>query len=148
MVNVLILCIGNSVRSQMAEAYFNFYAKGRGLFFSAGVENTDINPYAIEVMAEDNIDLNEHSSKSIEAFKDIPFDHVITVCDPEDKSFLSDLDYVNWHHLPVIDPASLTFATEEEKVTAFRNTRDELKRIVLRFIGQELLQSSEKYTRA
>lgn len=144
MANVLILCIGNSVRSQMAEAYMNFYAKGGGLFFSAGIKKTEINPYAVEVMAEDNIDLTEHSSKSIQAFKDIPFDHLITFSDPEDKSFLSELTYQHWHHLPVMDPAQLSFESEEEKLEAYRKTRDELKRIVLRFIGQVLLESPEK----
>lgn len=138
MINVLVICAGNAIRSQMAEAYFNYYAQGKGLFFSAGITPGALPPYAMRVMAEDNIDLNEQTSKSIKAFEGITFDHVITVCEPEDKRFLSTLDYKYWHHLPVPDPSEKEYDSEEDTLEAYRSIRDELKRQVLRFIGQEL----------
>lgn len=144
MQNVLIICVGSATRSQIAEAYFNFYAKDKGLFFSAGMHQVEVNPRTIKVMSEDNIDLSEAPSKSIQAFVDIPFDHVITVCDPEDKSFLEQLNFQHWHHLPVSDPSQKEYPTEAQALEAYRITRDELKRIVLRFIGREFSPEKEQ----
>lgn len=144
MVNVLVICVENAIRSQIAEAYFNYYAKGKGLFFSAGIHCSAPDPYAVRVMAEDNIDLSEQTSKSLKAFDGIAFDHVITVCDPDDKSFFSTLDYQHWHHLPVPDPSQIDYNSEEATLESYRSTRDELKRQVLRFIGQELSSSKEE----
>jgi arsenate reductase len=141
MIKVLVVCSGNAVRSQMAEGYFNFYGQNLGLFFSAGIQKRDINPYAKQVMAEDNIDLSEHLSKSINAFKDVNFDHVITVCDPSDKKFLDELDFQQWHHHPVPDPTKLRDQQEADILQNFRVSRELIKRMVLKFIGQELIPS-------
>ncbi|HKK76757.1 MAG TPA: arsenate reductase ArsC [Saprospiraceae bacterium] len=144
MVNVLIICADNSVRSQIAEAYFTFYAKGKGLFFSAGLKPGEMSPYAVKVMAEDNIDLTEHSVKSIQAFRNVPFDQVITVCQTEDSTYLEQLHFQHWHHIPVSAPSERHYSTEAEAMEAYRITRDQLKRKVLRFIGQELSQPEEQ----
>lgn len=141
MFKVLIVCTGNAVRSQMAEGYFNFYGQNLGIFFSAGIKQSELHPLAKKVMEEDNIDLSEHLSKSIEAFKDVNFDHVITVCDPADKSFLEGLNYANWHHHPVPDPTKIKEKKKEQVLENFRTSRELIKRMVLKFIGQQLIPS-------
>ena len=142
MLKVLILCTGNGTRSQMAEAYFNFYAHNEGVFFSAGIESSDISPNAITVMAEDNLDLSEQLSKSLQAFKDIHFDHVITVCEEANEFLDKQLLFSQRHHHPMPNPET----KEEDPVVTlelFRTTRDLIKVMVLKFIGQKLLQESE-----
>ena len=138
MVKLLILCTSNSIRSQMAEAYFNFYADKIGLFFSAGLKKSTLNPYAIKVMAEDNIDLSDYLSKSIKAFEHTPFDYLLTVCDPEEEDFQDILDYKKLFHFP-IDKPKKEGKDEEEILENFRKVRDQVKVMVLKFIGQELL---------
>ena len=81
MKNVLILCTGNSCRSQMAEGYMQFFAGKKATIYSAGIETHGVNPIAIEVMKEDGIDISSHTSNSIEEYRDINFDFIITVCD-------------------------------------------------------------------
>lgn len=143
MVNVLIICSGNSVRSQIAEAYFNFYARGKGLFFSAGIKPAEIHPTAIQVMAEDNIDLREHTSKSVKAFENIPFDHVIIIGQVEPSAFLDHLHYHQSHHIVLENPPQDHYSDEETTLEAYRIARDQLKRNVLRFIGQEFSTNKE-----
>ena len=143
MTRVLIVCVGNSVRSQMAEAYFNFYAHQHAMFFSAGLENTALSPYAVQVMAEDNIDLSEHLSKSLEAFNGLRFDYILTVCDPPDENYKSHLSAKVWYHIPIADP--VTKGKNKEKIlNNFRKTRDDIKVMVLKFIGQELLNNEKE----
>lgn len=142
--NVLILCTGNSACSQMMEAYFRCYARGMGLFFSAETEQVSLNKYAVQVMAEDNIDLTEQSSVSPVAYTKVPFEHVITIPDLREEGLLEGLDYQQLHYLPVPAPSQSVFSSEEEELEAFRQTRDELKQIVLRFIGKELLREENK----
>ena len=129
----------------MAEGYFNYYANKNAIVFSAGLQGTKVNPYAIQVMAEDNIDLSEHTSKSMQAFSGIQFDYLITVCDTPESAFLDTLKYKEWRHYPIPDPSETeeTEETDEEIVlTQFRKTRELIKHVVLKFIGQELFKSS------
>lgn len=79
--NVLILCTGNSCRSQMAEGIARYLYGDRCNVFSAGTKPSYVNPTAIEVMKEIGIDISHHTSKSVREFKDHSFDVVITVCD-------------------------------------------------------------------
>ena len=78
---VLFICTHNSARSQMAEGILRALYGDRYEVYSAGINPTGVNSYAVKVMAEIGIDISQHTSKSIEAFKRIPFDYVITVCD-------------------------------------------------------------------
>jgi len=142
MKKVLVLCSANSVRSQMAEAYLKFYAKGYGIFFSAGLENHGINPYAAKVMEEDNIDLNEHLSKTVEAFNNIRFDYLITVCQAAKEQIPNNFTYQEHLHFDIDDPAG-TDGSEEEILQAFLDTRETVKRHILQFIGRNLLPKSE-----
>lgn len=139
---VLVLCSGNSVRSQIAEAYLKFYAKGYGIFFSAGLTDQGINPYAAQVMAEDNIDLNEHLSKTVEAFTNIHFDYLITVCAEARKELPGNFTYDQHVHYEIPDPAQFK-GSEEETVQFFFEVRETIKRYILQFIGRNLMPRTE-----
>ena len=78
---VLVLCTGNSCRSQIAEGYLRYFAEQKAEIFSAGVETHGVNPKAIETMKEDGIDISHHTSNNIDEYRNIDFDFVITVCD-------------------------------------------------------------------
>jgi arsenate reductase len=81
MKKVLVLCTGNSCRSQMAEAYLKHFAAENVQVYSAGIQAHGLNLKAIQVMKEDGIDISNHTSNTIEEFSHIDFDIVITVCD-------------------------------------------------------------------
>ena len=78
---ILILCTGNSCRSQIAEGYMKHYAQDKAEVYSAGVETHGVNPKAIATMLEDGIDISQHSSNHVDEYREISFDFVITVCD-------------------------------------------------------------------
>lgn len=79
--NILVLCTGNSCRSQIAEGYLRYFANQKAVIYSAGVETHGVNPKAIATMLEDGIDISNHTSNHIDEYKDVDFDYVITVCD-------------------------------------------------------------------
>lgn len=78
---ILVLCTGNSCRSQIAEGYLRHFAGERADVFSAGVETHGVNPKAIATMKEDGIDISNHTSNRVDEYEGIDFDFVITVCD-------------------------------------------------------------------
>ena len=78
---ILVLCTGNSCRSQIAHGYLQHFAGTRAEVYSAGVETHGVNPRAIAVMKEDGVDISHHTSNNVDEYRDIVFDHVITVCD-------------------------------------------------------------------
>ncbi len=78
---ILVLCTGNSCRSQIAEGYLRHFAGDKAEIYSAGVETHGVNPRAIETMKEDGIDISSHTSNNVDDYRDINFDYVITVCD-------------------------------------------------------------------
>ena len=81
MKNILVLCTGNSCRSQIAEGYLKHFAKEKANVYSAGIETHGVNPRAIAVMKEDGIDISNHTSNNVEEYNDVVFDYIITVCD-------------------------------------------------------------------
>ncbi|MEJ7672850.1 MAG: arsenate reductase ArsC [Chitinophagaceae bacterium] len=81
MKRILVLCTGNSCRSQIAEGYLKHFAKDKAEVYSAGIETHGVNPKAIAVMKEDGIDISKHTSNNINEYRSIDFDYVITVCD-------------------------------------------------------------------
>jgi arsenate reductase len=122
---VLFICTHNSARSQMAEAllrtlYGNYYEA-----YSAGIEPTSVNPYAVEVMKELGIDLSTHRSKSIEEFREMTFDYVVTVCDNAKEAcpFFPGKKVI---HKGFDDPATLN-GFIEDTLDVFRRIRDEIK---------------------
>ncbi len=137
MQRVLILCSQNTARSQMAQAYFQFYANGQAIFESAGLTSGKVHPQAIAVMEEDNIDLAHHTSKSIHELDEEPWDLLITVCENARQLLPADLVYRRHIHFPGIqNPAACTGPPEEIR-QCFQMVREMLKKEVLRLVGQE-----------
>ena len=81
MKNILVLCTGNSCRSQMAEGYLRHFAKENARIYSAGIETHGLNLQAVETMIDDGIDISQHTSNHIDEYANIDFDLIITVCD-------------------------------------------------------------------
>jgi len=135
---VLILCTGNSARSQMAEGLLRHDAANAYEVFSAGTNPTCVRPEAITVMQEVGIDISGHRSKSVDQFAGQDFDYVITVCDNAKEScpiFPAKTKRIHWS---IEDPVVVQ-GSEEESLTAFRRARDEL-RVRLRAFTQGQLE--------
>ena len=126
MKNILVLCTGNSCRSQMAEGYIRHFGGNRVNVFSAGIETHGVNPKAIEVMEEDGIDISSHTSNNVNEYLDLQFDTILTVCDHarEKCPYIPGKSLRLHYDFP--DPAKAT-GSEEEIMKAFRITRDMIK---------------------
>lgn len=137
MKNILVLCTGNSCRSQLAEGYLKHFAQAKAKIYSAGIEVHGVNPKAVLVMAEDGIDISGQTSNNIEEYFDVPFDYVITVCDHAKESCpYFPTQAIKFHHnFP--DPAKAT-GTETEIMAEFRRTRDLVKVYMEDFVSQNL----------
>ncbi|MBK8612062.1 MAG: arsenate reductase ArsC [Flavobacteriales bacterium] len=138
MMRILVLCTGNSCRSQMAHGYLEHYADGRAEVYSAGVETHGVNPRAIAVMKEDGIDISYHTSNNVEEYGDITFDHVITVCDNAREACPVFPGHAAKHHHNFPDPAKVT-GSEAEIMAAFRSVRDEIKDHCRDFVERHIL---------
>ena len=123
---ILILCTGNSCRSQIAEGYMSFFAGNKAEVYSAGVETHGVNPKAILIMKEDGIDISNHTSNNIDEYTHIDFDFVITVCDnAKERCPFFPTKAVKFHYnFP--DPAKAT-GTDSEIMEQFRTVRDLIK---------------------
>ncbi len=126
MKKVLFICTHNASRSQMAEGFLRAMKGDRYEVFSAGTEPRGVNPHAIRVMAEAGIDLHGHRSKSVDEFRDVSFDEVVTVCDSARESCPVFLGGGRKHHQSFPDP-SLLEGTEEEIMAGFRSVRDAIR---------------------
>src|SRR5688500_15170553 len=125
---VLILCTGNASRSQMAEAFLRAAAKGRFEVASAGSKPAGyVHPLAVKVMKEAGIDISSQRSKNLSEFLPRTVDTVITVCDAADQACPIFPGQSNRHHWPFADPSNAP-GTEDEKLAAFRQTRDQIRR--------------------
>ncbi len=129
---ILVLCTGNSCRSQIAEGYLRYFAGDKATVYSAGIETHGVNPRAIAVMREDGIDLSGHSSNHIDEYRHISMDLILTVCDHAREScpFLPGKKII--HH-SFSDPAKAT-GTDEQIMDAFRAVREEIKAYCRSFI--------------
>ena len=124
--NILVLCTGNSCRSQLAEAYLRYYHGDIATIYSAGVETHGVNPRAIATMAEDGIDIIGHTSNHVDEYLHIPFDLILTVCDHASERcpiFPSTAKRIH-HNFP--DPAKAT-GSEQEIKAAFASVREQIK---------------------
>jgi arsenate reductase (thioredoxin) len=124
--SVLILCTGNSARSQMAEGLLRHDAGDRFEVYSAGTRPTQVRPEAITVMQELGIDISGHRSKSVDEFAGQDFDYVVTVCDNAKAScpvFPRSTKQIHWSF---DDPAAVE-GSPEPRQAAFRRVRDELR---------------------
>ena len=123
---VLILCTGNSARSQMAEGLLRHAAGDRFEVESAGTRPGHVRPEAIAVMKELGIDISGHRSKHVDEFEGQPFDYVLTVCDNARESCPVFFGQAKRLHKDFEDPAGLQ-GTEEERLALFRRVRDEIR---------------------
>ena len=122
---ILVLCTGNSARSQMGEGLFRQEGKGAYEVESAGTKPSHVRPEAIAVMKELSIDISGHRSKSVDEFEGQPFDYVVTVCDNARDNcpvFPAGTERIHWS---LEDPAAVE-GTEEERLAAFRRIRDQI----------------------
>lgn len=133
MKNILVLCTGNSCRSQMAHGYFQHFAGDRAKVYSAGVEVHGLNPKAVAAMREDGIDISHHTSNLVDEYQNIDFDFVITVCDnAKERCPYFPTKAQKFHH-NFRDP-SKTVGTPEEIDADFRKVRDEIKEYSRSFV--------------
>ena len=122
---VLILCTGNSARSQMAEGLLRHLAGDRFEVASAGVAPTKVRPEAVTVMREIGVDISRHHSKSVDEFTGQEFDYVITVCDNANEqcpAFPGKTERIHWSF---DDPAAVE-GDEQSRLAMFRRVRDEI----------------------
>ena len=130
---VLILCTGNSARSQMAEGLLRHDAGERFEIESAGTRPGFVRPEAIAAMRELGIDISGHRAKSVEEFAGQPFDYVITVCDNAKESCPVFLGGAKRLHQGFDDPSALE-GSEEERLALFRRVRSELRAYLAKFV--------------
>jgi len=126
MKNILILCTGNSCRSQIAHGYLEHFTKGKAIIYSAGIETHGVNPKAIATMKEDGIDIAHHTSNNLKEYLQIPFDYIITVCDNANENCPYFPGKAQRFHHNFTDPAKAT-GTAEEVMQVFAQVRDEIK---------------------
>ena len=131
--NILVLCTGNSCRSQIAHGYLQHFAGTKAVVYSAGIEAHGVNPKAIEIMAEDGIDISHHTSNLVDEYIDIPFDYVITVCDNANERCPYFPGKTHRLHHNFTDPAKAT-GTPEQVKAVLRQVRDEVKEYCKEFI--------------
>ena len=138
MIKVLFLCIHNSARSQMAEAYLKKFGGNKFNTESAGIETGNLNPLAVKAMMEDGIDISTNKTKSVFDFhkEGRSFDYVITVCDEGYAArcpvFPGKHKKIHWNFE---DPSSFT-GTPEEKLLRTTVVRDQIKEAVMKFIEE------------
>jgi arsenate reductase (thioredoxin) len=133
MKSILVLCTGNSCRSQIMEGYLNFFGKDELRAYSAGIEAQGLNPRTVKVMSEDGVDISGQCSELTEAYIGKEFDYILTVCDnaKENCPFFPGHALRIHHSFP--DPAKAT-GSEEDILDAFRAVRDEIKEYAKAFV--------------
>jgi arsenate reductase len=137
MKNVLVLCTGNSCRSQIAEGYLRYFAGDKARVYSAGIETHGVNPKAIEIMKRDGIDISDHTSNNINEYLDVDFDFVITVCDNAKESCPYFPTKAIKMHYNFPDPAKAK-GTDEQVMEQFREVREMIRKYVQNFVNENL----------
>jgi arsenate reductase len=137
MKKILVLCTGNSCRSQMAEGYLRRFAAGKAQIYSAGTEVHGLNPLAVAAMKEDGIDISAHTSSHVEEYRHMDFDYVITVCDNAKESCPYFPGSAQKIHRNFPDPARFKGSEEEIRVH-FREVRQMIKDYADEFVRNYL----------
>ena len=132
---VLILCTGNSARSQMAEGLLRHDAGDRFEVESAGTKPGQVRPEAIAAMREIGIDISSHRSKHVDEFQNQSFDYVLTVCDNAKETCPIYLGQTNRIHQNFEDPAAVQ-GSDEERLAVFRRVRDQIREYLRGFPHQ------------
>ncbi len=136
--NILVLCTGNSCRSQMAEGYLKHFAKDNASIYSAGVETHGVNPRAIAIMKEDGIDISKHTSNNLEEYMDIHFDYILTVCDNANERCPFFPGKAERLHYNFFDPSKVD-GSEEEIHNAFTKTRNQIRAYCKDFVEKNIV---------
>ena len=136
--NILVLCTGNSCRSQLLHGYLEQLLGDRTVVYSAGIETHGLNPRAVRVMAEDGVDITHHTSNHVDEYTAVPFDYVLTVCDHANEACpIFPSTAIKLHHnFP--DPAKAT-GTDEEIMQQFRTVRDQVKAYAQDFVRAQFV---------
>ncbi len=134
---ILVLCTGNSCRSQIAEGYLRHFAGNRALVYSAGIETHGVNPKAVATMKEDGIDISRQTSNNVDEYREIEFDFIITVCDNANERCPYFPSKAKRFHNNFPDPAK-AMGTEEEIKNEFRKVRTLIKEYCEKFIKSNL----------
>lgn len=124
---ILVLCTGNSARSQMTEGFIRSFDKSLDVFSAGTQPAARINPFAVKAMQEVGIDISGGKPKSVSQFTGDSFDYVVTVCDDADKNCPNFRGKVGKRlHIGFPDPAKAT-GTDDEKMAVFRRVRDDIR---------------------
>lgn len=134
---VLVLCTGNSCRSQMAEGYLRYFAANKAEIYSAGIATHGVNPNAIATMKDDGIDISMHTSTHVDEYQNIDFDFVITVCDNAKEHCPFFPTKAKKFHHNFFDP-SKAIGTNEEIKLEFEKARQEIKEYCKQFVIDNL----------
>ena len=137
MKRILVLCTGNSCRSQIAEGYLKKFAGNKAEVYSAGVETHGVNPRAIQIMKEDGIDISQHTSNNINEYRNVDFNFVITVCDNAKERCPFFPSNAKKFHYNFPDPAKAT-GTEQQIMQQFREVRNLIKDYSKEFVANNL----------
>jgi Protein-tyrosine-phosphatase len=141
--NILILCTGNSCRSQMAEGFLKSFDDSLNVFSAGTSPSANVHPKAVQVMQELGIDLSQNKTKNVDQFINNSFDYVITVCGNAKETCPAFLGSVkNRLHIGFEDPAEAE-GTEEEILTSFRNVRDKIKKDFYKFYTDEVKKEGQ-----
>jgi arsenate reductase (thioredoxin) len=133
MKNILVLCTGNSCRSQIAEGWIRYYAGNEANVFSAGIEAHGLNSYAVKVMKDAVIDISKQKSKTVNDLPDVIYDYIITVCDNANQKCPVFPGKGLRLHKSFPDPASFK-GTEEEIIRQFSELRDLIEDFCFDFV--------------
>ena len=132
MKRVLVLCTGNSCRSQMAEGYLKAFLSGKAEVHSAGVENHAINENAIKIMKRDGVDISKNTSNHVSEYEHINFNFIITVCDHAHETCPSYFSKKAVRiHKDFFDPSKIE--DEERLIFGFEKSRNEIKKFCQEF---------------
>ena len=137
MKKILVLCTGNSCRSQIAEGYLRHFAGDKAVVYSAGVETHGVNPRAIATMKADGIDISGHTSNNITEYTGVDFDFVITVCDNAKERCPFFPSNAQKFHYNFPDPAKAK-GTEAEIEKEFESVRNMIKQYCSDFVKDNI----------
>lgn len=137
MKKILVLCTGNSCRSQIADGFLKHFAGDIAEVYSAGVETHGVNPKAIDTMMEVGIDISKHTSNNIDEYRNVDFDFVITVCDHAKERCPYFPAKAKKFHRNFPDPAKAS-GTEQEIKEQFRKVRQQIEEYCRRFVAENL----------
>lgn len=137
MKKILVLCTGNSCRSQIAHGYLNYFGADKAEVYSAGIETHGVNPRAVTIMKEDGIDISHHTSNNVDEYKNIDFDFVITVCDNAKENCPYFSTKAKKFHQNFPDPAKAN-GTGEQIMNEFRRVREMIKLYCQKFVADNL----------